>query len=127
MSLGFELLCNRNQKKKLREERAEKEQQVERENKMLQQQMMILEQKKQLLEMQTAALCKKEKKAVDVKSKEKEREVKETTFESPTEEEIKQLMMEPKNLLKKKGKLVAEISLANAYHTLSYITNTFAM
>ena len=69
---------------------------------MLQQQMMILEQKKQLLEMQTAALCKNEKKTVDVKSKEEEREVKETTFESPTDEEVKQLMKGPKTLSEKK-------------------------
>ena len=69
---------------------------------MLQQQMMILERKKQLLEMQTEALCKKEEKTVDVKSKEEEREVKETTFESPTEEDDKQLMKEPKTLSGKK-------------------------
>ena len=93
--------CERSQRKKRREERAEKEQQTERENKMLEQQMMILEQKKKLLEMQTGVLSKEEKNH-QVEQNEDKTEIKETTFESPTAEEIKQLMKDPTALSEKK-------------------------
>jgi hypothetical protein len=72
---------------------------VERERKMMEQQMMLLQQKQKLLELQ-AKTMRDEKVATSIDFK--LNDIKETTFESPTEEEIKQLQQEPKTLDEKK-------------------------
>ena len=73
--------------------------QVERERKMMEQKMMLLHQKQNLLELQ-AKTMQEEKVATSIDFK--LNDIKETTFESPTEEEIKQLQQEPKTLDEKK-------------------------
>ena len=77
----------------------EKDRQVETERKMMEQQMMLLQQKQKLLELQ-AKTMQEEKVATSIDFK--LNDMKETTFESPTEEEIKQLQQEPKILDEKK-------------------------
>ena len=72
---------------------------MERERRMMEQQMMLLQQKQKLLELQ-AKTMKDEKVATSIDFK--LNDIKETTFESPTEEEIKQLQQEPKTLDEKK-------------------------
>jgi hypothetical protein len=72
---------------------------VERERKMMEQMMMLLQQKQKVLELQ-AKTMKEEKIAESIDFK--VNDIKETTFESPTEEEIKQLQQEPKDLNDKK-------------------------
>ena len=77
---------------------------MEREKKMMEQQMMLLQQKQKLLEMQAQSMKEEKREAaaggtsIDFKVN----DVKETTFESPTEEEIKELMEKPKSLGEKK-------------------------
>ena len=66
---------------------------------MIEQQMMLLQQKQKLLELQ-AKTMQEEKVATSIDFK--LNDMKETTFESPTEEEIKQLQQEPKPLDEKK-------------------------
>ena len=65
----------------------------------MEQQMMLLQQKQKVLELQ-AKTMKEEKIAASIDFK--VNDIKETTFESPTEEEIKQLQQEPKTLDEKK-------------------------
>ena len=72
---------------------------MERERQMIEQQMMLLQQKQKLLELQ-AKTMKEETVATSIDFK--GNEFKETTFESPTEEEIKQLQQEPTTLDEKK-------------------------
>ena len=72
---------------------------MERERKMMEQQMMLLQQKQKLLELQTKTM-KEENVATSIDFK--VNDIKETTFESPTVEEIKQLQQEPKTLDEKK-------------------------
>ena len=72
---------------------------MERERKMMEQQMMLLQQKQKLLELK-AKTMQEEKVATSIDFK--LNDMKETTFESPTEEEIKQLQQEPKPLDEKK-------------------------
>ena len=72
---------------------------MERERQMIEQQMMLLQQKQKLLELQ-AKTMKDETVATSIDFK--VNDIKETTFESPTEEEIKQLQQEPKIVDEKK-------------------------
>ena len=76
---------------------------MEREKKMMEQQMMLLQQKQKLLEMQAQSMKEEKREASGGTSIDfKVNDVKETTFESPTEEEIKQLMEKPRTLGEKK-------------------------
>ena len=77
---------------------------MEREKKMMEQQMMLLQQKQKLLEMQAQSMKEEKREAVagGTSIDFKVNDVKETTFESPTEEEIKELMEKPKPLGEKK-------------------------
>merc|ERR1712013_965724 len=92
-------MFKKSQKKRKREEREENERKMDRE-----QQMMLLQQKQKLLEMQAQTMQEEKRGAaaggtsIDFKVN----DVKETTFESPTEEEIKELMEKPKSLGEKK-------------------------
>ena len=65
----------------------------------MEQQMMLLQQKQKLLELQ-AKTMKEEKVATSIDFK--LNDIKETTFESPTEDEIKQFQQKPNHLDEKK-------------------------
>ena len=70
-------------------------------------QMMLLQQKQKLLDLQSKVVSKEstdnENKKADARSEAtKEMGIKETTFESPTEEDINQLVEQPKHLDEKK-------------------------
>ena len=89
----------RSQKKRKREEQEEKDMQMEREKKLMEQQMMLLQQKQKLLELQAKSVNEdKGGTSIDFKVN----DVKETTFESPTEEEIQQLLQDPEPMDEKK-------------------------
>ena len=92
-------LLIRSQRKRKKEEREENERKMEREKKLMEQQMMLLQQKQKLLELQAQSM-KEEKRGTSIDFK--VNDVKETTFKSPTEEEIKQLMETPKPPQEKK-------------------------
>ena len=70
-------------------------------------QMMLLQQKQNLLDLQSKVVSKEStdnenKKRAASSEASKEMSIKETTFESPTEEDIKQLVEQPKKLDEKK-------------------------
>jgi hypothetical protein len=70
-------------------------------------QMMLLQQKQKLLDLQSKAVSEKStdnknKKRDAVSKASKDMSIKETTFECPTEEDIKQLVEHPTNLDEKK-------------------------
>ena len=65
-------------------------------------QMMLLQQKQKLLDLQRESTDNKNKKMVAFSKTTKEMSIKETTFECPTEEDIKQLVEQPKNVDEKK-------------------------
>ena len=72
-------------------------------------QMMLLQQKQKLLDLQNKVVGKestdnKNKKKVASSEATKEMSIRETTFESPTVEDIKQLVEQPKNSDEKKKK-----------------------
>ena len=76
---------------------------MEREKKMMEQQIMLLQQKQKLLEMQAQSMKEEKQGAAGGTSIDfKVNNVKETHFESPTEEEIKELMEKPRPLAEKK-------------------------
>ena len=72
-------------------------------------QMMLLQQKQKLLDLQSKVVSKEStdnenKKTAASSEASKEMSIKETTFESPTVEDIKQLVEQPKNSDEKKKK-----------------------
>merc|ERR1712013_185218 len=95
-------MFKKSQRKRKREEQQESERKMEREKKMMEQQMMLLQQKQKLLEMQAQCMQEERPGAGGTSIDFKVNDVKETTFESPTEEEIKQLMEKPRPLGEKK-------------------------
>ena len=100
--MNFIMFSKRSQRKRKREEQQESERKMEREKKMMEQQMMLLQQKQKLLEMQAQCMQEERRGAGGTSVDFKVNDVKETTFESPTEEEIKQLMEKPRPLGEKK-------------------------
>ena len=70
-------------------------------------QMMLLQQKQKLLDLQSKVVSKEStdnenKKTAASSEASKEMSIKETTFENPTEEDIEQLVKQPKHLDEKK-------------------------
>ena len=80
---------------------------LERERIAMKHQMMLLQQKQKVLDLQSKVVSKEStdnenKKTAASSEASKEMSIKETTFESPTEEDIKQLVEQPKDLDEKK-------------------------
>ena len=68
----------------------------------MKQQMMLLQQKQKLVDLQTKDATAKKNENIKASKDKEVKEVKETIFENPTKEDIKQLVEPPKDLKEKK-------------------------